>query len=569
MKNWILCLLPLMLGPTIQKAFAQHQTVVDAPDLYLHMAGVLPAPEGGTYALAAPGSLATFVASRFTAAGALLWSRSFEPVSEAPMGAEYVVKGENNEILLGGSRAQLDLDHEGFEHDTTFQRHGFATVNADGVIGNMWTLSRRFTYDGAPLDPPSGIWRVAHNPIGGCYMMADFSSGMETLELYRLSATGQLLWARSIGRPNLSGGWPNVFPTLGETTMAQNQFNTRLVCSSAGEAYIMNFADDPWGVLKVKKIAPEGNIEWVRGYEFIGQDPNYGRCMAATIGPDDKLHVLTRYGAFGSVFAEMRIDIDGTLLSADAFDVAGPEEYTLMVGSDGQRYIGSPGVIAASMPYLNHLAPGGVVHRTQYPNLVVEPYIFRSRLDVWNLTDGQLRVAGVLNREHQIFSTVQNFPMVWSLPVESFQQCESSTSNSTYTAIPLESFNVTTDEALISVDITEQLSTEPTVLYTGSADQSSLLSAYCELNVGAPELPQVVQRHIRQNLLLMGEPLVVAPSEATHIDLMATDGRVIFSHRISTYQIKIPTFSCAPGSYMVRGSDVDGRVRWCERVMVR
>ncbi len=575
MKNWTLFLLPLLLASTPQGSLAQYQALMDAPEVYLQMVGVRPAPEGGTYSFAKPGTQSVVVASRFNSAGELLWAKSYSPIGEGPMVVEGVAPWQGASSLLYGWRSPLHFDDPDSDHDTIYMRHGFAVVNTDGSIGDMRTLQRRIAFNTSFQLSFDGVRRIVPNPLGGCYVMVDFSDGVETLELYRLSEEGQTIWARSIGTTGTQTSWPEIFPTVGETGWAMNQANTRLVCSPSGEAYIINMCDDPLGMLKVKKISPEGEIDWVHGYEWLGQDPPYARCMAAAIDLDGVLHVLTRYAPFGTVHAAIRVDSDGTLLSADAFDVAGTGEIELMVGPDGERLLGLPGEIGVAggagfaMPALNILGTGGAIQRTQYPALVQEPYAFRPRLDTWNLSDGQLRVAGVLAREHQTFSTVENYPMIWSLPIETFQQCESSTSNGAYTTIPQESFNVTTDDAIVAVDITEQLSTATTVLYSGSTDQPYLLSAFCDLNVGSPHPPLSMKSHIRQSLLEAGEFLVVEPSEATHIDIIAMDGRTIFGQGLATAQEKIPTSSCSPGSYLVRASDADGSVRWCERVLLR
>ena len=544
-------------------ANAQHQTVVDAPDLSVGYRSVLPAPEEGTYATAHhEGDLTVF---RFNADGTLAWERVLDQVpGDTPnefVNVGSIIPGSEGGVVVNGYGTPYIVEHTTSALDTATVRHVFTELSAQGDINAMWTLTKLMVHQ-TIVTNTSEARRAIREPNGGYYLLLDYFGVLPSQELLRLSATGELLWARSIGIPNDSPGFAELFPTLGELGLPAHIDHTQLLCSASGDVYIMNLTNDPFSAVKVKKVTPTGELAWVRTYEFIGIDPSGAKCMSATLDGTGNLHVQYRYP--GSQTA-MRIGPEGELLSVDAFDLNGGFEFTLMVAGNGERFIG----VIAINPNENalfHLAAGGVLERTMRPIVAQDPYLVYTNAMAWDLTNDRIRMAATLEREHQDFNTFVRYPLILNLPVEDFVPCESFNSNYQYLSVPLENISVSVSTVDVAVDITDLWSSAPSTVYTISTPQPHPLADLCGIALGVADEENGGQHHVRQNLLTSGEPILVDVSAPTRIDIIGVDGRAMATANIAIGSNAISTAPFAAGMYLVRASDMDGHVRWCERV---
>jgi hypothetical protein len=443
--------------------------------------------------------------------------------------------------------------------DTSILRYGFITLDDDGEVLSTTTLER-IMIDLSPTTVTEGVLDMANHPDGGWYFLSDCNTP-ESLELYRMSTGGEVMWAKSIGVPSSS----TMFPTWGETGLVPYLYSTHLFATSSGDALIVSMADQPQGALKVKRIASDGTIEMVRSYTLLNPTSN-GNLLAAELDAEDNLHAVVRIGYPTSVLLVYKIAADGTLLTVETvFDSA--MGYDLLVGTSGERYLG--GLPAPDWPQtLTELSTGPMAHVTTHTGIPQPQYTYTLIFQKWNLKDGWFRVACDLHKEDNILGTAIEYPMVWKLPTETYEPCSSYSWDTDLISVSLDNFSVTDDPEIVAVDITDQVHAFASTA-TSSEITPDPMNDMCDLLVGITDHEASKKAHLASDLVLAGEPLVVLDNDAAFLEVRAMDGHLVHTPMRLGAVCSLPTTGYAPGLYVVRAMDKQARQLWCEAVVVQ
>ena len=542
---------------------AQQQTLIDAPFTYSTTYGALPRPGGGTVAAFQHQSTTQSdrVVLALDAQGGLQWARSLTPVPSINQADwwtfDNIAPQGTDRYVLSGYASPLANNHEHTDDDTTYIRHAFTSISDEGEINAMWMLTRTVIGLGGWVVDGPDVQQVTAIPSGGYYLLLDYSSPIETLELVRLTATGEVMWARSIGTPEVY--W-ETFPTFGETQAGWNMHETRLACTSSGGAFIANYTDDPVRCLMVKKIEPDGSLAWSKNYCF-NNPPEQGRFYDARVGSDGNLHVLEFYGPIGSdVVLALEIQSNGSLTSADVLSIPSFTECTVLGEQDGHQWL-----LPRNADRIIHVLPDGVIQTRVFPSQLETPYTLSVDLGAAVLVDDTIRMTSNLRKQHNDFMTVVNYPVIWRMPVTDLDVCSSYNFTSNSVPVPLDNFTVTDDTEEVSINITEHFSSAPADLYTLTEIAPSAFDP-CEFNVGVVE--ELTSDHaLWPSTLSAGEEITLKSQTPVDVKLIDMEGRVVlnFDKVVGTETLPV---RCSPGCYLVRATDSMGTVLWCERITV-
>lgn len=562
MRHFSLQLLATATSAFLLLSTHAQQTLIDLPLEYANSFGAVQRPDGGTIAaahLADLGNTTSVIA--LDAQGILDWSRTLTPEEGVDIwdvwSISNILSGPNGGVILTGYASPVSINADNHDVDTTYVRHPFTVMTDEGEISDMWMVSREVIAGVGMMGPPD-LQQVAAIPSGGCYLILDYASLQNSLELVRLSATGELQWARSIGTPS---GPEATFPTEADFQMSFNLYTMRVLSSSTGDAYLINLVSDPWQCLNVKKITAEGSLMWSKDYCF-NNAPEGGTLHDAVIGGDGNIHVLARYGPQGSdVHLALEIDQEGTLTSADALDIPSYGDYFILGEQDGHRWL-----VPLYAERIMHLSPDGAIETTVYPPELEEPYTLSTEILAAGSTDGTVRMTSRLAKQHNDFMTIVRYPVIWHMPGDNLDVCGSYSFTSEYQAVPLENFEVTDALGEVAVDVTDKVSSSPVVLYT-AADPS--LSAFnpCEFSVGQ-EHTSAPTHTVRPNLLSPGETIALWTVASGNIQLFSMDGRLVLNEPVTSGSFSLP-ITCLPGAYMLRATNAQGDLLWFEKLTVQ
>jgi len=521
--------------------------------------GCVPAGDGGTYAVIANG--ADPVVIRMDANGTSDLQRQVVPASGDASDtflAQFVLPDEEASVLLAASTTwELRTAFE----DTLWFGQGFMRIDAQGTQQAHWRLEKRVFGNHQTLIFEPTL--VTPDPNGGYYISWNYGHSGVTTELIRLDGQGQVLWAKSVGDP-LPTWMPYdaAFPTISESTNGPSGRSAKLMCASNGDALLVNFLQIGGVCLSAKRLAANGDLLWSKDY-CLSASTDPAMLCDAIVGQDGNIHVLLSHG-LGQFFIAMEIAPSGALLAADAMSIiAGYMSYKILGEEDGDRWY-----VTSGNDRIYHLHEGGTIDLVHYGPTTQEPYEFTPTLFPGSVVDGEMRIMAMLERQHQVFGTAVNYPMLWKLPSADLAMCGSTTNFSNYSPVPLDNFTIVDDVNDLSIDISSYFTSTDGVEYL-LTDPAILTFDPCAFQVGLEDVTAAAGLAMRTNLLASGEPVSIQGKPGQVVRMLDARGRLVQGAVQHSAVLELPTTALQPGMYVVVITAADGSSASCERLVIR
>lgn len=402
---------------------------------------------------------------------------------------------------------------------------------------------------------PATYWtRLLPMPDGGGTLLTGTSgANAEILRVVRLSATGEPLWAASVG----AGDVPSPVAWGGEGTLACTD-------SLGGTVLLRAIPDEQ--ALVLLRMGPTGELDWVRSWSH--DTPYALEVYDMALAADGQLLVLGRMAAPGlpSGGFILRLDDDGV-----------PQRMDRYQWDVGTRLIPAPdgGLFTFTRPWLYRLDESGSVQWARYLENWSDggEFTYVPDMEEVSVEHGVLRMHGALRKVHVQSNTQRIMPMIALHALDGPEGCRVADElGFGFTALGPAWLQARADDGPAVQDIAGALVLVPTQV-TVSTLAPLEATPLCELVTSIPDLgtgPSATPL-LAHNVLAAGMPLQLRDVPPGHLLLTDTGGRLIWQRGLAApvEQLSIALPAAAPGLYVLHWRAHDGSAQRAERLLVQ
>ena len=459
----------------------------------------------------------------------------------APDSAGYLLCAQHSMIA--------DLQANPFDPDTLLLE--LEVVRLDAAGGLVWgrKLNFELVHPWQSDLPPIDL-EIERDDLGSIVISAlMWGTGIQRGLMIKLSSSGTHQWTKWIGRGPVNSMW---FDSSGEIISIASD-------GTGGYFGAIQRGQPPNPATYVFHFDAMGDLDWMKLFEYTNS-VLYHRFFDLAINGQGNTTTFSRLETAGTSYLfSMEIDPVGIVRSAHLYTV--PQ-------SIGSYYSSTPtasgGVVISAWDQkglLLEIDTAGAVVAAAFRNTeTLAPYdhtFFPTSLGYQN---GNVFLAGNLQREHQVFGTQNHWPGFWSFEMDPLDACFLDPEMVTAYAIPDSLIAITEilDGSTLPVTTLVQ-SISPIMADLPLLSTTNMCDQLVGIEQGSSSDPTF---HIQPSIANAGDLITVRSSEDIQLAVIDLKGRLvtpIMDHR-GGLESKIATSGSAPGLYFVRAMAPDGSI---------
>ena len=566
-------------GVLLFSASAQFQVVHDAPNTTTtDQLSPLILPDGNT--VTHHWYDGEHIFRKYDEGGALVWSRAMEGNSENLWNGEKAV-----DLLNDGSEGFLFValddiqiypnDESNFEDSVVYSFH-IAYINGNGSLTNALLVKKVFTRPSSVTGYVLGGFDAERTPDDGFILCITSEGLFASIDLFKMDATGSILWSRSVGEAwgLLESGEP--------TTTFNIEAAATVAVSPTGRVYYSEGGTFPYNQLRLGALDVDGSMLWMKRYVYGNTSPLVQYHDIAVDGAGN----VHAGGALGTTVGRfhifLRTDPDGVLDRGDLYRTPySLQQGQLDIDGQGRRYhLATIAPTSPSQTYSHGIliadtlgTPARFMLRDDQVILPNNVFNIPQRIHV---AGNRLAVSNLLHNEDVDLAYTTRYEALSLFDTDAIDACLMYDTTFAHIPIPLDPVMTTTVITnAVSLDVSAYYTSEPLSLTLTPLDPdaleplcpfvSELLAIPAGLSADAAEerSPLLLNSFITQ-----GSPIVLNDLGATALDVYDISGVLVQRYRLEG-QLSLPTAGWSAGVYVVRAMDGRGVPLRAERLVLQ
>ncbi|MBK9420945.1 MAG: hypothetical protein IPN44_07815 [Flavobacteriales bacterium] len=517
--------------------------------------------------------------NKYAADGSLLWSKAMEG-TEVPMeqfqqepviamfkeGSDgFRVAFLKEVATVPGDTLDIFMDD-----DSTKYVVQCAHVSGDGVVSNGFLLS--CTYGPFPSSgyTLSGL-DAAPTADNGMVLALSFFEAIPATDILKLNATGEVIWAQSVGLPD-----PGLY---GHPTSNYTNNVTRLAVAPSGRIYHTEAASYFGNYRLAELDADNGGMLWMKNYIY-DPAPVPARIHDIQVDAGGNVHAAgTINTSVGYFHYLLRSNADGVLDRTDFYrsqnallngqfviDAQGRRIQMVRNSMAGSIYNFSGILVADTL--------GSPAQFIRKDDQLVVPNNALLTLQGMDLSGGALALDGLLVNEHMDLATTTRYGFHSTLVTDELASCLMD--DTTYADIPVPLDLMTTELVAnaVAIDVAYKYSSVPTAFTLTDVGMDTLQTLCSFVNeillnqVGIREEdPSLETPLVMNTLVAAGTPIFINDARASTVAVHTSGGTLVHRSNLAADRT-LPTTGWAPGVYLLRAMDAQGAQLRTAKVVV-